>query len=242
MLRPELKLALLPLLAAALGTGCLFGGGSSPTVSALRPGAVPTATMPANLPDPIMLGQSQAAGGPATSATGGADTYVIKSGDTLYQVAANLGVPDAQRAQWVADVIKLNSIQDTTTLYVGQEIRVPRLQATPTATGTAAAKTPTTVSASATTIATSTPATTATPRPTSVPASGSTYTVQSGDTPYSIAQSLGVPQSQWASWSAELLSLNGATASGLQVGMVLKLPASTPSGGSGTAATATPTR
>ena len=50
------------------------------------------------------------------------------------------------------------------------------------------------------------------------------YTVVSGDNPGSIAEKLGVPLARRESWIAEMLALNGATATSLQIGQDLILP------------------
>ena len=228
-------LPLLAVAAVAVATGCLFGGGDE-TISATRPGSIPTATAPANLPDPILLGESQTSGGTPLSGGSGESTYTVKSGDTLYGIAGQLGIPASDQAAWVADVLKLNGIADVTLLRAGQEIRLPRVSATPRATGTA---TPRPTGTAQGTTPTATAATTATPRPTVV-GGGGTYTVVSGDYPFLIAQKLGVPESQQAAWVQQLISLNGIDPSKLQVGQVLQLPAGTPSGASPTV-TPTPT-
>ena len=230
-------LPLLAVTAAAVATGCLFGGGDE-TISATRPGSVPTATAPANLPDPILLGESQTSGGTPISGGSGESTYTMKSGDTLYGIAAQLAIPASDQAAWVAEVLKLNGIQDVTLLRAGQELRLPRVSATPRVTGTATPR-PTGTALATTPTLTATAATTATPRPTVV-GGGGTYTVVSGDYPFLIAQKLGVPESQQAAWVQQLISLNGIDPSKLQVGQVLQLPAGTPSGASPTV-TPTPT-
>jgi len=230
-------LPLLAVAAAAVATGCLFGGGDE-TISATRPGSIPTATAPANLPDPILLGESQTSGGTPLSGGSGESTYTVKSGDTLYGIAGQLGIPASDQAAWVADVLKLNGIADVTLLRAGQEIRLPRVSATPRVTGTATPR-PTGTALATTPTLTATAATTATPRPTVV-GGGGTYTVVSGDYPFLIAQKLGVPESQQAAWVQQLISLNGIDPSKLQVGQVLQLPAGTPSGASPTV-TPTPT-
>jgi hypothetical protein len=51
-----------------------------------------------------------------------------------------------------------------------------------------------------------------------------TYTVEAGDTPNAIANKLNVPSDRADAWVAQLLSMNNTTASGLQIGQVLKLP------------------
>jgi hypothetical protein len=48
--------------------------------------------------------------------------------------------------------------------------------------------------------------------------------VESGDTPNAIANKLNVPSASADAWVSQLLSMNNTTASGLQIGQVLKLP------------------
>jgi hypothetical protein len=64
---------------------------------------------------------------------------------------------------------------------------------------------------------------TATPKPTNTPAP-KTYTVVAGDNPTVIAQKLGVPAADTDSWITEMLALNGASATTLQIGQTLILP------------------
>ena len=150
-------------------------------------------------------------------------------------------VPVGQQASWIAEVLRVNGIADPTLLRAGQELILPAASPTPRVTGTPPTATQTRVAATATTATTatvaSTAASTATPRPT-VTGGGGTYTVVSGDYPLLIAQKLGVPESQQLAWADALTALNNVSSTGLQVGMVLQLPAGTPSSGG----TATPIR
>jgi hypothetical protein len=57
-----------------------------------------------------------------------------------------------------------------------------------------------------------------------------TYTVESGDTPNAIANKLNVPSASADAWVQQMLSMNNTTASGLQIGQVLKLPPGATSG------------
>ncbi len=225
---------LLACAAAFVSAGCLFGGGDDP-VSIERPGSIPTATPPARLPDPMLVGEVQAGVGPATSAVTGETTYVVKSGDTLGAIAAQFGIPAAQQASWVAEVLRLNGIPDATLLQAGVELRLPRITPTPRPTGTVTPRVTITATAALGAARTVTPATSpaasatagaqssATPRPTVVAGAG-TYTVVSGDNPTLIGQKLGVPASALAAWADQLMTLNGTNASSLQVGQVLQLP------------------
>jgi LysM repeat protein len=220
--------------------GCIFGGGDDGATGGAisRPGAIPTATLPATLQDPILLGQTQVqTTGGSTGGTSGS-TYVIKSGDTLGAVATSLGVPADQQAAWIQEVLRINAITDARTLAVGVELQLPRIAAatsTPRTTGTpgtpAATPNRTTTPGAGTTPQPTTSAATSTPtvRPTSSgSSSGRTYTVVSGDTPLVIAQKLNVPDAQQAAWANELVALNGINPSAMQIGDVLDLPTGTP--------------
>lgn len=55
-----------------------------------------------------------------------------------------------------------------------------------------------------------------------------TYTVTPGDTPAAIAEKLAVPAADRAEWIRQLLALNNAAATALQIGQVLNLPDNTP--------------
>ena len=215
----------------------VFGGDDGRIDTPGRSGAVPTATLPAQLPQPIVLAETAGGtGGGASTNTGGGSTrsYVVKSGDTLGAIATSFGVPPEQQAAWIAQVLDINGIADARTLQAGVELQVPAPAPTPRPSATArpsgtgtprpsgtATATP---RAGTTPAATTRPATTptATRRPT---ASGDTYTVVSGDTGYGIAEKCGV--SSAASWLNELEALNDIDAGNLQVGDVLILPAGT---------------
>jgi len=230
----------LPIVAAsvALTAGCLFGGGDQPA-SVSRPGSIPTATPPSRLPDPLVLGDMQPTG-PQPSATG-AQTYVLKSGDTLLALATQFGIAPAQQQAWVVEVLRLNGVQDATLLKAGQELRLPTPQPTPRVTGTVqattGARTPT---AAGTTPAATAAVATATPRPTVTASAGGTYTVVSGDYPLLIAAKLGVPEADQLNWANQLIALNNINATGLQIGQVVQLPPGTSGGVAIATATRTP--
>lgn len=204
-----------------------------------RSGAVPTATLPAQLPQPIVLAETAGGtGGGASTNTGGGTTraYVVKSGDTLGAIATSLGVPPDQQAAWISQVLDLNDIADARNIQVGVELQVPapaptpRPSATarpsgtgtprPSGTGTPAATQRPGTTPTATARPAGTP--TATPRPS---ASGDTYTVVDGDTGFGIAEKCGVESP--ASWLNELEALNDIDAGNLNIGDVLILPAGT---------------
>jgi LysM repeat protein len=221
------------IVAALFLNSFVFGGGEEDEPSVTRPGSIPTATPPANLPEPVLLGEATGTGGGGTSpGTGGAtggNTYVVKSGDTLFGIAAQLNVPAGQQASWVAEVLRLNGLADASLLRAGQELRVPATTgATPAATTGAASGTATpqrtATSAPASTNTPSAAAPTATPRAT-VTGGGGTYTVVSGDYPLLIAEKLGIAQSLQAAWVDQLVALNGINPASLSVGQVLQLPA-----------------
>jgi LysM repeat protein len=151
--------------AAAIALAACGGGSSS---RARNSGSIPTATLPATLPQPLILanGAAQAAGGA---------TYTIKSGDTLAGIAARFSIS-------LDDLRAANPGINAATLSVGQTIRLPGgTNTTPAPTPTAGPPTETPVPA------------TPTPAPTNTPSSiGQTYTVQEGDIPVTIAQKFGI--------------------------------------------------
>ncbi len=195
---------------AACGGGGQRGGSGSAAVRELRdPRTVPTATVPAQIPTPIpavMPGQQPSRPTPLP------DVYVVKAGDTPAAIAAALGVD-------LAELLRLNGIDDPRSLKVGQQLRIPRPQPTP---GTTRATATATIGPRGTATPTATRAPTTTPAArTSTPSAGDTYTVQAGDTACEIAQRLGVPLTA-------LAEANNTTVSGLvslQIGQVLKVPA-----------------
>ncbi|MBF6600295.1 MAG: LysM peptidoglycan-binding domain-containing protein [Dehalococcoidia bacterium] len=186
-----------PLLLAACG-------GGSPNKA--QDASVPTATLPATLPAPLLLGNGVAQ-------SSGAATYIIKSGDTLAAIATRFGVS-------LTDLRAANPGINPGALTVGATVKLPGgTPQTPVATGTPpppppATYTPVPVAA----------ADTPTPQPppptsTSAPATGRTYTVQAGDIPETIAQKFGVTV-------AALLAANpGLNPRNMQVGDVINIPA-----------------
>ena len=213
----------------------VFGGDDGGLDTPGRSGAVPTATLPAQLPQPIVLAETAGgAGGGANTATGGSATraYVVKSGDTLAAIASSLGVPADQQPAWIAQVLDLNNIADARNIQVGVELQVPapaptpRPSATPRASGSATAR------PSGSPVATERPATTPTVQPATTPtatprpaASGDTYTVVDGDTGFGIAEKCGVDDP--TPWLNELEELNDIDAGNLNIGDELILPAGT---------------
>lgn len=149
-----LALAALALVAAVVAVAC--GGGDSGDRPSSR--KIPTATAYAILPEPTIL-----SGGVPVTGRGGGDTYVVKAGDTLASIAAELGVP-------IEELIRLNNLEDPSRLEVDQVLRIPpRGGATPG------------------------PGTSGTPRATSgAPSGAEEYEVQSGDNASDIAARFGV--------------------------------------------------
>ncbi len=110
--------------ALALGLGACGGGGDRTELS-----EIPTATLPAELPEPIIVG--------APVQGGGGRTYTIQEGDTLSGVAEQFEVT-------VEEIMEANGIEDPTRLEVGQVLVIPGVASTgPFPTPVAAEETPT---------------------------------------------------------------------------------------------------
>jgi LysM repeat protein len=210
----------------AVGGAACSGGGSS-SGKAPDAGKIPTATMPAKLPEPKILSNS------AVLAGGGA-TYTIKDGDTLAGIASRLGIA-------LDDLRTANPGVDPGTLRVGQTIKLPQSSDVPpaaaaTATpakGSATAKAATETPAPKATEppATEAPPTEAPPTPGTTPAPGATataasvgqtYTVQDGDFPAKIAEKFGIAVE-------DLLAANpGINPTGMHIGDVIVIPPKRP--------------
>jgi len=94
-------------LVAALALGLAACGGSGDRVDLSK---VPTATLPAELPEPIIVG--------APVPGGGGRTYTIQADDTLSAVAEQFDVS-------VEALMEANEIEDPTRLEVGQVLVIP---------------------------------------------------------------------------------------------------------------------
>src|SRR5262245_17013410 len=121
----------------------VFGGDDGGPSTPGRSGAVPTATLPAQLSQPIVLAETTGGtGGGAntgTAGSGGTRSYVVKSGDTLGAIATSFGVPPDQQAAWINQVLDLNDIADARTIQAGVELQVPAPAPTPRPSATARA-------------------------------------------------------------------------------------------------------
>ncbi len=229
------------IIVVVLVQSCLLGDdGSSPSIN--RPGSIPTATPPADQAEPVLLGQGSSGAATTGQAQTGpsGNTYTVQSGDTLGAIAARFNVPADGQAAWIAEVLRLNNMQDARQLQTGQELKLPVVAATARPSGTATPR-PSGTAASSTPTSTPRPSATGT-LPTATPGSGggsaSTYTVVSGDSPFLIAEKHCVPDP--APWVEELLEINNVEASSLRVGEVLDLPTGTPGLCNTGSATATP--
>ena len=187
-------------LALVAGTAAACGGGSSGT-KRLDTSKVPTATLPATLPEPKLVGSGAVQSGGATS-------YTVKSGDTLAGIAERFGVS-------LDDLRAANPNINSSSLSIGQSVRLPAASDAPPAAPTKDAA-PTTAAATATEAA---PADTPVPAATATPVSvGQTYTVVEGDIPVTIAEKFGITVE-------ELLAANPRLdPTALRIGQVLIIP------------------
>jgi LysM repeat protein len=219
---------------AVLLQSYVFGGDDDPLNPSGRSGPVPTATLPAQLPAPVVLAEVTGGGGSTQGGnSSGSGTYTVKSGETLGAIAASLNVPAEQQAAWIADVLRINAIADPRSIQSGQVLNLPAIpqasatpkpSATTRPSGSATAR-PSGTTASASPTATKRPSAspTATPRPSG---GAGSYTVVSGDTLFGIADKCGIEDS--TPWVNELQELNQLSdPADIDVGQVLELPAGT---------------
>ena len=108
---------------------------SSPSIN--RPGSIPTATPPAEGSQPVLLGEGSSGSGCSQSTSGpSGNTYTVQSGDTLGAIAQRFSVPADGQAAWIAEVLRLNNMQDARQLQAGQELKLPTIAATARPSGT----------------------------------------------------------------------------------------------------------
>jgi LysM repeat protein len=197
--------ALLSLLAAS---GC---GGGSGVGGAIDLDHVPTATLPATLPEPRLV-----SGGAVQP--GGGKGYTIQAGDTLAAVAERFSIS-------LEELLAANPGIDPASLHAGDVVRLPAgvEEAPPTNTpNVTATKAPPTATPTVRVVIEPTeapptePAAEGTP---TLPPGAQTYVVQAGDIPVTIAEKFGITVE-------ELLAANpGIDPRGLQIGQVLIIPA-----------------
>jgi LysM repeat protein len=191
---------------AIAATAC---GGGSDTGEAPDDESIPTATLPAELPEPMIVG-----GGIVQP--GGGLTYTVKSGDTMASIAESLGIS-------LEDLMAANPGVDPSTLHAGDTLKLPSGTEAPVVTPAPA---PTEGAAPTEDVEepTEEPAPTEAP-PTEEPVAtntptslGQSYVVQSGDIPETIAAQFGIT-------TQALLAANpGINPTNLQVGQVLIIP------------------
>jgi peptidoglycan DL-endopeptidase LytF len=189
-------------LAGALASAC---GGASPA-TAVDLSKVPTATLPAALPEPKIIGSGAAQ-------PGGGSSYTVKDGDTLAGIASRFGVS-------LDDLRAANPNINGAALSIGQSLRLPAASGVAAPAATLPASTPVPAATGVPATATQpppveTPVPVATETPVSV---GQTYTVVQGDIPETIAQKFGITVD-------ELLAANpGLNPTSMHIGDVLVIP------------------
>lgn len=183
--------------AAACGGGSDSPGGDAPDLD-----AIPSATLPAELPTVRPLGS-----GPIVT-TGGANRYTIQSGDTFADIAVRFGVA-------LEDLVAANPGVNPQGLRSGDVINLPEAAAgaTPAAAPTEDPDAEEPTQAPAAPTDTPVPAATATPQ-----SLGSTYIVVEGDFPQAIADKLGVTLDALVAANPGILDRN------LRIGEVLIIP------------------
>lgn len=196
--RAALVAAALAVVSIMLSAACSGDGG----VSTDAFDAVPTATLPPEMPPATIVG-----GGGLQAAPNQPRTYEIQPDDTVAGIAETFGVS-------IEAILAANPGLDPARLVIGERIVIPPPIGTPAPTAPPV----------------STPAPTATPSPTGpsptpvtrVEDGRLTYVVQEGDYPELIAQKFGI------STEALLAANPGIDPRGLHIGDVLVIPTPTP--------------
>ncbi|MEX0786120.1 MAG: LysM peptidoglycan-binding domain-containing protein [Dehalococcoidia bacterium] len=187
---------------ATLAVACGSGGGAGP-VDVTN---VPTATPPEQLPDPLIVNQSDAPPG------GNDTTYIVASGDSPGSIADQFGIS-------VDDLMAANGITDPQSLQVGVELTIPGATSPPDSDVLGDEEEPAPTAVVVVDEPEPEPTVAEEPEP---PAEGQVYIVQEGDIPETIAAQFGIT-------AEELMAANGITdPTALQVGDELVIPA--PSG------------
>ena len=201
-------------LAAALCCFAVLAVACGSSDDPLSSGEIPTATLPAELPEATIVG-----GGVVQP--GGGSTYTIRSGDTLAGISERFGIS-------LEDLLAANPGINPSALQSGDNVRLPTGTEPPPPEPTATEGPAESPEPEETEAPTEEPAAEATEEPaeSATPAAGvQTYTVQEGDIPVTIAEQFGITVE-------ELLAANpGINANNLQIGQVLNIPPPTPEGG-----------
>jgi LysM repeat protein len=201
----------------------VFGGDDgSPSVN--NPNSIPTATPPVETGSPVLLGEGDAGGGGSGGgSTSAQSTYTVQSGDTLGAIASQLGVAPEDQANWIAEVLDLNGMEDARQLQSGQELILPGV---PQSTSSDDDETEDDSAEADVTPPPSATGTLPTATPGSSEGSPGVYVVVEGDSPYLIALNHCVDDPD--AWAQELLEINGVDATSLSIGQELDLPPGTP--------------
>jgi LysM repeat protein len=184
-------------------------GSDSPAADAPDDESIPTATLPAELPEPTIVG-----GGLVQP--GGGSTYTVKSGDTLAGIAERFGVS-------LEDLLGANPGVNPAALHAGDNIKLPAgtdvADLTPEPEPTEDAEETEGPTEEPTEVPPTEVPPTEEPLPTDTPTSlGQTYVVQSGDIPVTIAEQFGITV------EALLAANPGVNPTNLQIGQVLVIP------------------
>jgi LysM repeat protein len=151
-----------------------------------------------------------------TTQEGGAQTYMVKAGDTMTKIASTLGVT-------IPDLEKVNGLAGNAVLQVGQILKVPVQVAAQAATTVQSEAGKVVASVTQSPAASGVNAGSTNPTTAAPAESGPTtnYTVVKGDNPWKIAKKFKISQE-------DLMKANGITdPKKIQIGQVLKIPAST---------------
>jgi len=142
--------------------------------------------------------------------------YVVKSGDTLYDIASKQNVPDSGYTGWAALVLELNNLSSPDLLREGQTLQLPVTSGGGT----------TTSSSSNPSSSSSGPSATSQNVSLSRNASATvSYTVKSGDTLQAIGLAQKVPDTQLRQWIEDVRTLNKLNGEGfIMEGQKLDLP------------------